>query len=124
VGGGLLACGISDNISAKSGLGAGAWSGAWSGVGLSAYGICDNPVKSGLGDGAWSGPGMSVDPSSNELPRFCDAAVTALLTFASRRTSGLPRTAAGAASAKLMMESIRRNQVSVLCCRIFVGYVT
>jgi len=61
---------------------------------------------------------MSLAVSATQL------AVTFLVTFASRRTSGLRRTAAGAASAKLMMKSIRRVRVSILCCRIFVGYGT
>jgi hypothetical protein len=92
--------------------------------GLSAYGICDNIfLKSGLGGGAWSGPGTFVDPSSSKPDRFCDAAATFLVTFVSRHTSGLPCTATGAASAKLMMESISRVRVRILCCRIFVGYV-
>ena len=51
--------------------------------------------------------GTFVDsPSSNGSPRFCGAAVTSLVTFAS--WSGLFCIAAGAASAKLMMKSIRR----------------
>jgi hypothetical protein len=88
---------------------------------VSAYAICDNISAKGLGGGAWSG---FVDPpssDSSESRRSRDAAVTFLVTFASRRTPGLPRTATGAASAKLMMESTRMARVSILCCRIFVG---
>jgi hypothetical protein len=69
-----------------------------------------------LGGGALGG-GARASPAGSH--RFCDAAVTSFATFASRHT-----TAAGAASAKLMMKSIRRVRVSILCCRIFMGYVT
>jgi hypothetical protein len=100
--------------------------------------LCTQPVESGIGWGAPGGralgggapgscaspaPGTFVDdPSSNGSHRFCDAAVTSLFTFAS--WLGLSRTAAGAASAKLMMKNIRRVCVSILCCRIFMGFVT
>jgi hypothetical protein len=63
--------------------------------------------------------------SSNERHHFCDAVVTTFLVgFTSRHTSGFSRTAAGAESAKLMMESIRRIRMNILsseCCRIVVG---
>jgi hypothetical protein len=91
------------------------------------FDICDDrSAGSGLGGGAWSSPGTFGDPLSGSSPangsnRFCNAVVTA---FASRRTSALSRTAAGAASVKLMMESIRMIRLSILCRRIFVGYVT
>jgi hypothetical protein len=75
-----------------------------------------NTFAMGLVGGALSG--------SNPSRRSRDAAGAFLVTFASMRTSGLPRTAIGAASAKLMVESIRRIRVSIRCCRIFVGYVT
>ena len=78
-------------------------------------------IDSGFGGGPWSGLGTSVDLSSNESRRFCDILVTFLVTCSLERTSGFSRTAAGAASAKLIMESIRRIRVSMLCCRIFVG---
>ena len=74
--------------------------------------LCIQPVDFRIGRGA---PGSRVSPalgtfvdppSSNGSHRFCDAAVTSLVTFAS--WSGLSRTAAGAASAMLMMKSIRR----------------
>jgi hypothetical protein len=70
--------------------------------------------------------GTFIDASSSiGSHRFCDAAVTSFATFASRHASGISRTtAAGAASAKLMMKSIRRVRVSILCCRICMGYVT
>ena len=81
-------------------------------------------AKSGLGDSACSHPYMFNDPlSSNGSMRFCDVVITSLVTFASRRTSGLSRIGTGAASAKLTVESIRRVRVSILCCRIFVGCV-
>ena len=131
MGGGVSTCGICDNISVKSGLCGGVWPVTWteSGVGveggLSAYGICDNIfVNPGLGGGVLSSLGTFVEPPSYKPDRFCDAAVTSRIAFASRRTSGLLRTAAGAASAKLMMERIRRVRESILCCRIFVGCVT
>src|SRR6266852_5049423 len=90
---------------------------------LSVYLCCSANcgVKSGLGGGAWSDPatfGNGNSPSANGSHRFCDAAVTFLVTFAPRRPSGLSRTATGAASARLMMESIKRVRVSILCCRI------
>jgi hypothetical protein len=62
--------------------------------------------------------------SSNESRRSRDAAGAFFVRFASGRSSGLPHTATGAASAKLMMESIRRIRVNIRCRRIFVGYVT
>lgn len=86
--------------------------------------ICDNRSVGPRFCGAWSGPGTFSDLDAllswvNESRRFCDEFVT---TFASRRTSR--RAPVGAASANLMMESIR-TQVSILCrrIRVFVGYV-
>jgi hypothetical protein len=108
VGGWVSACAIWDHVSAKSGLGDHSLSsvGGW----VSVCAIWDNiSAKSGLGGGEWSDKGTSGDPpKSIGSHRFCDAAATFLLTFASRRASGLSRTATGAASAKLMMKSISR----------------
>jgi hypothetical protein len=93
------------------------------GRGLLMYAICDHiSSESGLGGSVCSEPGMFVGLSSHR-PRFCDAAVTSLVTFAPRGTSGLSRAATGAASAKLMVERMRRVRMSILCCRIFVGSV-
>ena len=116
----------------ESGLDDGAWSGPGtfdplSGAGAGEGGERLGESASGIdptgGDdrGAWSGPCTFVERLSSN--RFCDAAFTFFITFASRRTSGASRAATGAASAKLMMESIRRVRVSISCCRIFMGYV-
>ena len=118
MGGGLSGYASCDNIFAK-GLGGGAWSGTWSGVGGGlSYANCDN-ISVGC-NGAWSSPGTFVGPSSSNEScgpcRFCGAVVT----FVLRRTSGLSRATTGAASAKLMMESISRVRVSIFCHRIFV----
>jgi hypothetical protein len=83
--------------------------------------ICDIiSANSGLGGGVWSNPRDGNSPSSSESHRFCDTAPTSLVTSALRRSSGLSRTATGAAGVRLMMESIRRTRLSMLCCRIFV----
>jgi hypothetical protein len=82
------------------------------------YGICDNiSVKSGLGAGVWSsvfGKANSPSSTSKGSHRFCDAAVTFLVTFALRRTSGLSRTAAGAANTKLKMEKYKKGSSEYL----------
>ena len=107
-----------DNNSVKSGLGALSMFGISKPINPGPSGVCrvracpiSNIIsdKSGLGGNALSSQGElgnGNSPSSSEPDHFCDAA------------SGPCRTTTGAASAKLMMESIRRVRVNILCCRI------